>query len=577
MAPDPHRNRGYEVRDGAPIQWPGGRRGADPRQAVPVRQGTSGRHAHRRPAGHAGPLAGRSGRRRRRRAAGVRRLRRRRRRVLGRRRRRRGALEPGPRAERRRRRRAGRRSPARASTTSSSPTATCPWPTTSTGSPQPGTVTLVPDRHRDGTNVLALPIDADVPASYGGGSFRRHLELAMATGTRVRVVADVRAWRSTSTTPPTSATRWPSRSCRHGCERPWPAGAERRRAGPRDLAVPAVGARHRRPPRRRRVRRRRHAGQVGGRGLHRPPPRLHRRLQGHVGRRRRPRRRSSPAASTSSAKRPAAWPATDAGEVVFLGRVDGDLTADRDTRRAPSPGSIRTLRPDVVLGHDPWKRYRLHPDHRNAGLLVCDAIVAARDPHFFPEHGIAHHRPDGAAAVGGRRARPRRGRRPTTSTPSWPRSRPTRASSSRRCTPPTASALEPFRTRIRSPAGRARRAPRARRRRGLPPHPRPLTAVATAGPSGARELAGLAAVAGRAGERLGDVEPLVGGRRLRPSRSTSSRWRRWVTSRQKSSAGPRDPCRSASSGPHVHVSPEGASSSTRISAVGHRRGRWRRS
>ena len=57
---------------------------------------------------------------------------------------------------------------------------------------QPGAVTLVPDRHRDGTNVLALPIDADIPASYGGGSFRRHLELAMAAGLRVRVVADVR-------------------------------------------------------------------------------------------------------------------------------------------------------------------------------------------------------------------------------------------------------------------------------------------------------------------------------------------------------------------------------------------------
>ena len=25
---------------------------------------------------------------------------------------------------------------------------------------------------------------------------------------------------------------------------------------------------------------------------------------------------------------------------------------------------------------------------------MCDALVAARDPHFFPEHGIAHHRPD---------------------------------------------------------------------------------------------------------------------------------------------------------------------------------------
>ena len=46
-----------------------------------------------------------------------------------------------------------------------------------------------------------------------------------------------------------------------------------------------------------------------------------------------------------------------------------------------------------MLGHDPWKRYRLHPDHRAAGLLTCDAIVAARDPHFFPEQRIAHHRP----------------------------------------------------------------------------------------------------------------------------------------------------------------------------------------
>ena len=54
---------------------------------------------------------------------------------------------------------------------------------------------------------------------------------------------------------------------------------------------------------------------------------------------------------------------------------------------------IRELRPEVVLGHDPWKRYRLHPDHRHAGWLVCDGIVAARDPHFFPEHGLPPHRP----------------------------------------------------------------------------------------------------------------------------------------------------------------------------------------
>jgi LmbE family N-acetylglucosaminyl deacetylase len=55
---------------------------------------------------------------------------------------------------------------------------------------------------------------------------------------------------------------------------------------------------------------------------------------------------------------------------------------------------IRRLRPEVVLGHDPWKRYRLHPDHRHAGFLTVDGVVAARDPHFFPEQQVAHHRPD---------------------------------------------------------------------------------------------------------------------------------------------------------------------------------------
>lgn len=82
-----------------------------------------------------------------------------------------------------------------------------------------------------------------------------------------------------------------------------------------------------------------------------------------------------------------------AGEVVFLGYVDGELDSDLHARSRVAR-VIRELRPDVVLGHDPWKRYRIHPDHRHAGLLACDAVVAARDPHFFPEHGIAHHRPE---------------------------------------------------------------------------------------------------------------------------------------------------------------------------------------
>lgn len=84
---------------------------------------------------------------------------------------------------------------------------------------------------------------------------------------------------------------------------------------------------------------------------------------------------------------------TNAGECRFLGYVDGELESTLEARSRVAR-IIRELRPDVVLGHDPWKRYRLHPDHRHAGLLACDGIVAARDPHFFPEHGIGHHRPD---------------------------------------------------------------------------------------------------------------------------------------------------------------------------------------
>ena len=81
------------------------------------------------------------------------------------------------------------------------------------------------------------------------------------------------------------------------------------------------------------------------------------------------------------------------GEVVFLGWPDGEL-ASGVRQRWEVAYWIRKLRPDVVLGHDPWKRYRLHPDHRHAGFLTVDGVVAARDPHFFPEQAIPHHRPD---------------------------------------------------------------------------------------------------------------------------------------------------------------------------------------
>lgn len=80
------------------------------------------------------------------------------------------------------------------------------------------------------------------------------------------------------------------------------------------------------------------------------------------------------------------------GEAVFGEWVDGELESGL-AQRATVARWIRHFRPDVVVGHDPWKRYRLHPDHRHAGRLAVEGIVAARDPHFFPEHGLPHHRP----------------------------------------------------------------------------------------------------------------------------------------------------------------------------------------
>lgn len=79
------------------------------------------------------------------------------------------------------------------------------------------------------------------------------------------------------------------------------------------------------------------------------------------------------------------------GDVVFLDWTDGELEAGLP-QRAEVCHWIRTIKPDVVLGHDPWRRYRLHPDHRNAGFLAVEGIVAARDPHFFP--GEKPHRPE---------------------------------------------------------------------------------------------------------------------------------------------------------------------------------------
>lgn len=53
-----------------------------------------------------------------------------------------------------------------------------------------GFVTLVPDRHNDGTNVLSMPADCDLVLHYGPGSFFAHLEELVARDIPHRVVHD---------------------------------------------------------------------------------------------------------------------------------------------------------------------------------------------------------------------------------------------------------------------------------------------------------------------------------------------------------------------------------------------------
>ena len=51
-------------------------------------------------------------------------------------------------------------------------------------------ITIVPDRHGDGSNVIAVPPSADFSFAYGPGSFSRHVGEAKRTGVPYRVVHD---------------------------------------------------------------------------------------------------------------------------------------------------------------------------------------------------------------------------------------------------------------------------------------------------------------------------------------------------------------------------------------------------
>lgn len=97
--------------------------------------------------------------------------------------------------------------------------------------------------------------------------------------------------------------------------------------------------------------------------------------------------------STREAEQLRAADALGGAETLHLGYVDGELEYSMRLREEIVE-HIRTVRPDVVLTHDPWQRYQLHPDHRITGLAGVDAVVSAREPLAFPGSGLAAHRPE---------------------------------------------------------------------------------------------------------------------------------------------------------------------------------------
>jgi LmbE family N-acetylglucosaminyl deacetylase len=82
-------------------------------------------------------------------------------------------------------------------------------------------------------------------------------------------------------------------------------------------------------------------------------------------------------------------------DVVFLRCEDGSLMPDLGLREK-IVRMIRTHKPDVIITHDPFRPYALHPDHRAVGLATTDAVYpTARDPLYFPEHlreGLQPHK-----------------------------------------------------------------------------------------------------------------------------------------------------------------------------------------
>jgi LmbE family N-acetylglucosaminyl deacetylase len=92
------------------------------------------------------------------------------------------------------------------------------------------------------------------------------------------------------------------------------------------------------------------------------------------------------------AEQEAAGAVLGARHIVHLGLPDGELESSVELRNEIAR-QICIFSPDIVLSHDPWQRYQLHPDHRATGIATADAVVRAREPLAMRGSGLDAHRP----------------------------------------------------------------------------------------------------------------------------------------------------------------------------------------
>ena len=70
-------------------------------------------------------------------------------------------------------------------------------------------------------------------------------------------------------------------------------------------------------------------------------------------------------------------------DITFLRHTDGALEHNASFRNEIAL-LIRKFQPEIIITHDPWRPYQIHPDHRAAGFATVDAVVVARDHLFLP-------------------------------------------------------------------------------------------------------------------------------------------------------------------------------------------------